>query len=49
MIQNLTDIFDGAVDIVESSKAKYIEIRTKPKEMANETRDRYIDSFIFGL
>lgn len=49
IIQNLTDISEGVVDVVESSKAKYLEIRTTPKEMAHETRDKYIDSFVFGL
>lgn len=49
IIQNLTDISEGVVDVVEGSKAKYLEIRTTPKEMAHETRDKYIDSFVFGL
>ncbi|WP_131779972.1 hypothetical protein [Legionella bozemanae] len=49
IIQNLIDISDGVVDVVESSKAKYLEIRTTPKEMANEPRNKYIDSFVSGL
>ncbi|QMT60089.1 MULTISPECIES: amidohydrolase family protein [unclassified Legionella] len=49
IIQTLADISDGVVDVVRSSKAKYLEIRTTPKEMEHQTRDKYIDAFVSGL
>ena len=49
IIQDLTDIRDGTVDVVENSNAKYLEIRTTPKVVAGGSRDHYIDTFESGL
>lgn len=49
IIKNLNDISDGVLDVVQSSTAKYLEIRTTPKSMENKTEDDYIDAFESGL
>ena len=49
IIQNLIDITDGVVDVVQSSTAEYLEIRTTPKSMGNGTVDDYINAFETGL
>lgn len=49
IIQDLTDISEGVVDVVTYSEAKYLEIRTTPKPIAKQTRDKYIDAFESGL
>lgn len=49
IIQDLDDISEGVLDVVQSSTAKYLEIRTTPKPMGSESRDRYIDAFESGL
>ncbi|MCW8410422.1 hypothetical protein OQJ13_15690 [Legionella sp. PATHC035] len=49
IIQDLDDISEGVVDVVQCSEAKYLEIRTTPKEMGNESRDKYIHAFVSGL
>ena len=49
IIRDLADITEGTIDVVVSSKAKYLEIRTTPKEIGGESRDKYIDAFESGL
>jgi adenosine deaminase len=49
IIQDLTDISDGILDVVQNSPASYLEIRTTPKSLVTESRDRYIDAFESGL
>lgn len=49
IIKNLNDISEGVVDVVQSSTAKYLEIRTTPKSMESKTADDYIDAFETGL
>lgn len=50
IIQTPEDISLGTVDVIRSSAAKYLEIRTTPKEMASsKSKDDYIDAFEQGL
>ncbi|STX52084.1 adenosine deaminase [Legionella busanensis] len=49
IIKNLDDISNGVLDVVQSSTATYLEIRTTPKSMENKTEDDYIDAFESGL
>ena len=49
IIQDLTDISEGVVDVVQNATAKYLEVRTTPKPMASKSRDDYIDAFESGL
>lgn len=50
IIQNLNDISEGVIDVVQNSKAKYLEIRTTPKLMADSSSiDEYINVFESGL
>ncbi|RUR11048.1 hypothetical protein ELY14_02985 [Legionella septentrionalis] len=48
IVRDLEDIKNGVVDVVSHS-VKYLEIRTTPKEMGNETIEQYIESFEQGL
>lgn len=49
IIQDLDDIEKGTLDVVKNSQAKYVEIRTTPKPIADETRERYIQAFERGI
>lgn len=49
IIQTPEDITSGTVDVIRSSAAKYLEIRTTPKEMLDKSKDDYIDAFEKGL
>lgn len=49
MVQDLDDITQGTIAVVKNSQAKYLEIRTTPKAMADKSRDDYIDAFEAGL
>ncbi|MDI9819049.1 MULTISPECIES: hypothetical protein [unclassified Legionella] len=49
IIQDLTDISNGVIDVVSNSTAKYLEIRTTPKIMAGHSESEYIDVFEAGL
>jgi adenosine deaminase len=49
MVQDLDDITQGTIAVVKNSQAKYLEIRTTPKAMANSSRNDYIDAFEAGL
>lgn len=49
IIKTLEDIKKGTIDVIATSKARYIEIRTTPKDMAGESWSKYVDMFISGL
>ncbi len=49
IIQTLDDITEGTIDVVQSSAAKYLEIRTTPKSMDNHSVTDYINAFESGL
>ncbi|WP_133136808.1 AAA family ATPase [Legionella rowbothamii] len=49
IVQTLDDITEGTIDVVQSSAAKYLEIRTTPKSMDNHSVTEYIDAFEAGL
>ncbi|STX38693.1 hypothetical protein [Legionella feeleii] len=49
IIQTPEDISLGTLDVIRSSAAKYMEIRTTPKEMTDKSKDDYIDAFEQGL
>ncbi|KTD75204.1 hypothetical protein [Legionella waltersii] len=49
IVQDLDDIFEGVLDVVGNSSAKYLEIRTTPKAITPKTRDDYIEAFEQGL
>ncbi|CAM2840396.1 adenosine deaminase [Legionella steigerwaltii] len=49
MVQTLDDITQGTIDVAKNSEAKYLEIRTTPKEMKGKSRNDYIDAFEAGL
>jgi adenosine deaminase len=49
IIKNLADIHLGTIDVIRSSSAKYLEIRTTPKKLGDHSVDNYIDAFEQGL
>ncbi|MFC3909467.1 amidohydrolase family protein [Legionella dresdenensis] len=49
IIQDLSDIYEAVLDVVENTVAEYIEIRTTPKKLKGESRDKYIDTFVAAL
>lgn len=49
IMQNLEDISLGTINVIENSKARYLEIRTTPKDMAGATWEQYVDAFLQGL
>jgi adenosine deaminase len=49
IIQSLDDVTAGTIDAIISSKAKYMEIRTRPKAMNEASWEDYVDAFINGL
>lgn len=49
MIKTLADIEHGTVDVIQSSKAKYMEIRTSPKSLDGASWEQYVDAFVAGL
>lgn len=49
IIQDLADISNGVIDVVTHSKAKYLEIRSTPKSMNNQSTLDYIKAFEEGL
>lgn len=49
IVQTLEDIQEGTVDVMQSSKAAYLEIRTTPKDMAGSAWEKYVDAFVAGL
>lgn len=49
ILRTLYDIKQATLDVIQSSDARYQEIRTTPKEMEGKSVDSYIDAFIEGL
>jgi len=49
IIQTITDIEQGTVNVINFSKTKYMEIRTTPKCLGASTFEDYIAAFITGL
>jgi adenosine deaminase len=49
IIQDLSDITEGTIDVITHSAASYLEIRTTPKAIGAGPRDQYIDAFEAGL
>lgn len=49
IIQTIEDIQLGTIDVIRSSSAKYLEIRSTPKSIAGKSYDDYIDAFEQGL
>lgn len=49
IVQDLEDITLGTVSVATNTSAQYIEIRTTPKSVANQSVDAYIDAFEAGL
>jgi adenosine deaminase len=49
MIRDLNDICSGVLDVINCSSAKYLEIRTTPKAMSDQSLKAYIIAFETGL
>jgi adenosine deaminase len=49
IMKTLADIQQGTVNVIEVSKAKYMEIRTTPKDMDGASWEKYVDAFLNGL
>ncbi|MCL9683707.1 hypothetical protein [Legionella maioricensis] len=49
IIQDVEDITLGTIDVAINSGARYIEIRTTPKEIGGKSLNAYIDAFEAGL
>jgi adenosine deaminase len=49
IIQSLADVYDGAIDVIQTSKASYMEIRTRPKEIQDASWQEYVAAFVNGL
>jgi adenosine deaminase len=50
IVQTLDDIREGTIDVVGSSKARYLEIRTTPKIMPGASpENNYVTAFVNGL
>jgi adenosine deaminase len=49
IMQTLEDIYLGTIDVIDNSKATYLEIRTTPKPMQNRSWQEYADHFVKGL
>ncbi|STX28587.1 adenosine deaminase [Legionella beliardensis] len=49
IVQDLSDIANGVIDVVANSDANYLEIRTTPKPIAEFTVLDYIEAFKRGL
>lgn len=49
IIKTLSDIQQGTIQVIETSKARYMEIRTTPKDMDGASWEKYVDSFLSGL
>jgi adenosine deaminase len=45
----LADIQQGTINVIEASKARYMEIRTTPKAMDGTSWEKYVDAFLSGL
>lgn len=49
IMNTLADIQQGTINVIEVSKAKYMEIRTTPKAMDGASWEKYVDAFLSGL
>jgi len=49
IMRTLADIQQGTMNVIEASKARYMEIRTTPKDMDGSTWGKYVDAFLSGL
>jgi adenosine deaminase len=49
IMTKMEDIYEGTLNVVEASKASYMEIRTTPKGTDQPTRQEYINTFVRGL
>lgn len=49
IVKSLDDIQQGTVNVVEVSKARYLEIRTTPKPMNHFSWEHYAAAFVNGL
>lgn len=49
IVQSLNDIYEGTLDVVASSSAGYLEIRTTPKGIGGKPWTAYADIFVQGL
>jgi adenosine deaminase len=49
IIQTLADILHGTINVIDASKACYMEIRTTPKDMDGASWEKYVDAFVNGL
>lgn len=49
IVTEAENLVEGTVDVVSSSKASYLEIRTSPKGADPVSRQLYIDAFVRGL
>lgn len=49
IIQTLDDVYHGTLNVIESSKADYLEIRTTPKALNSKSWRDYVVAFLGGL